>query len=98
MANVTKANFREACEQLLAHLQTADFVALDFEMTGVETAPWRRHSELDTCETRYQHIKNSAESFAVWQCGVCPFKWDESGQKFVAYPYVRSLLLLFRRP
>ncbi|CAM6106387.1 unnamed protein product [Calypogeia fissa] len=87
MANVTKANFKEACEQLQTHLQVADFVALDFEMTGVETAPWRRHSELDTCETRYQHIKNSAESFAVWQCGICPFKWDEPGQKFVAYPY-----------
>ncbi|BFI40227.1 poly(A)-specific ribonuclease [Marchantia polymorpha subsp. ruderalis] len=87
MANVTKANFWETYEQLVIHLQTADFVALDFEMTGVETTPWRRHSELDTCDTRYLHIKHSAESFAVWQCGVCPFKWDEPGQKFIAYPY-----------
>ncbi|KAL2613445.1 hypothetical protein R1flu_025137 [Riccia fluitans] len=87
MANVTKANFWETYEQLVVHLQNADFVALDFEMTGVETTPWRRHSELDTCDTRYLHIKHSAESFAVWQCGVCPFKWDERGQKFVAYPY-----------
>ncbi|KAL3679542.1 hypothetical protein R1sor_022498 [Riccia sorocarpa] len=87
MANVTKANFWETYEQLVVHLQNADFVALDFEMTGVESTPWRRNTELDTSDTRYLHIKHSAESFAVWQCGVCPFKWDEPGQKFIAYPY-----------
>jgi poly(A)-specific ribonuclease len=87
MANVTKRNFEDAYEQLKGHLQKADFVAIDLEMTGVESTMWRRNLEMDTCETRYQNLKHSAEKFAVWQCGVCPFKWDETGKKFIAFPY-----------
>ncbi|CAK9206078.1 unnamed protein product [Sphagnum jensenii] len=87
MANVTKRNFVEAYEQLKRHLQVADFVAIDLEMTGVESTVWRRHQEMDTCEIRYQNLKHSAEKFAVWQCGVCPFKWDQTGKKFIAFPY-----------
>ncbi len=87
MANVTKRNFEDTYEQLKGHLQKADFVAIDLEMTGVESTMWRRNLEMDTCETRYQNLKHSAEKFAMWQCGVCPFKWDETGKKFIAFPY-----------
>ncbi|CAM6066538.1 unnamed protein product [Sphagnum tenellum] len=80
MANVTKRNFEDAYEQLKGHLQKADFVAIDLEMTGVESTMWRRNLEMDACETRYQNLKHSAEKFAVWQCGVCPFKWDETAR------------------
>lgn len=87
MANVTRRNFAESLEQLKAHLAGADFVAVDLEMTGVESTKWRRNLELDSYETRYQNLKHSAEKFAVWQCGVCPFKWNEAQQKWIAYPY-----------
>lgn len=87
MANVTKRNFAEAYGQLKGHLQLADFVAIDLEMTGVESTLWRRSFELDSSDTRYQNLKHSAEKFAVWQCGVCPFKWDEATNKFIAFPY-----------
>ncbi|KAH9550739.1 hypothetical protein CY35_10G087300 [Sphagnum magellanicum] len=91
MANVSKRNFGEAYEQLKGYLQKADFVAIDLEMTGVESTMWRRNLEMDTCETRYQNLKHSAEKFAVWQCGVCPFRWDESGKKFIAFPFNFSI-------
>lgn len=87
MANVTRRNFVESLEQLRGQLAGADFVAVDLEMTGVESTKWRRNLELDSYETRYQNLKHSAEKFAVWQCGVCPFKWDEAHNKWVAYPY-----------
>ncbi|CAK9195023.1 unnamed protein product [Sphagnum troendelagicum] len=91
MANVSKRNFGEAYEQLKGYLQKADFVAIDLEMTGVESTMWRRNLEMDTCETRYQNLKHSAEKFAVWQCGVCPFRWDESSKKFIAFPFNFSI-------
>jgi hypothetical protein len=69
MANVTKRNFEDAYEQLKGHLQKADFVAIDLEMTGVESTMWRRNLEMDTCETRYQNLKHSAEKFAVLSNG-----------------------------
>lgn len=87
MATVTKSNFAESFELMKSQLETADFVALDLEMTGVDSTLWRKNLELDSCETRYQNLKHSAEKFAVWQCGVCPFKWDQENNKFIAYPY-----------
>lgn len=87
MANVTRRNFVESLEQLRGQLGGADFVAVDLEMTGVESTKWRRNLELDSYETRYQNLKHSAEKFAVWQCGVCPFKWSAAQQKWIAYPY-----------
>ncbi|KAG0616179.1 hypothetical protein M758_5G096300 [Ceratodon purpureus] len=87
MANVTRRNFAESLEQLKGQLSGADFVAVDLEMTGVESTKWRRNLELDSYETRYQNLKHSAEKFAVWQCGVCPFKWNAEQKKWVAYPY-----------
>ncbi|KAJ7562335.1 hypothetical protein O6H91_03G065000 [Diphasiastrum complanatum] len=87
MANVTRKNFKEALEQLKKQVQAADFVALDLEMTGVLSAPWRRNIELDTLNTRYYNLKDSAEKFQVLQCGVCPFQWDKAGNKYIAHPY-----------
>ena len=87
MANVTRRNFAESLEQLKGQLAGADFVAVDLEMTGVESTKWRRNLELDSYETRYQNLKHSAEKFAVWQCGVCPFKWSATKKKWIAYPY-----------
>lgn len=87
MATVTKSNFVESLQLMKSQLETADFVALDLEMTGVDSTLWRKNLELDRCETRYQNFKHSAEKFAVWQCGVCPFKWDQEHKKFIAYPY-----------
>lgn len=87
MANVTRRNFAESLEQLKVQLSGADFVAVDLEMTGVESTKWRRNWDLDSYETRYQNLKHSAEKFAVWQCGVCPFKWNEAEKKWIAYPY-----------
>lgn len=87
MANVRRRNFAESLEQLKGQLAGADFVAVDLEMTGVESTKWRRNLELDSYETRYQNLKHSAEKFAVWQCGVCPFKWNGAHKKWVAYPY-----------
>lgn len=87
MANVTRRNFAESMEQLKGQLSGADFVAVDLEMTGVESTKWRRNLELDSYETRYQNLKHSAEKFAVWQCGVCPFKWNAAQKKWIAYPY-----------
>ncbi|XP_031481091.1 poly(A)-specific ribonuclease PARN isoform X1 [Nymphaea colorata] len=87
MKNVTRKNFASALETLRATLRDADFVALDVEMTGVVSAPWRESFEFDRPDVRYLKVKDSAEKFAVVQFGVCPFRWEDSSQTLIAYPH-----------
>lgn len=86
LKNVTKLNFVSALDELRHHVSIADFVAIDLEMTGITSAPWRECFEFDRPDVQYLKIKDSAEKFAVVQFGVCPFRWDPEIKSFVAYP------------
>jgi poly(A)-specific ribonuclease len=90
---VTKHNFDSALSELRRHVAAADFVAIDLEMSGVTSAPWRESFEFDRSDVRYLKVKDSAEKFAVVQFGVCPFRWDSSKFSFIAHPYVHLALL-----
>lgn len=85
--NVTKSNFDTSLADLRGHVRDSDFVAIDLEMTGVTSAPWREMFEFDRFDVRYLKVKDSAEKFAVVQFGVCPFRWDSSKKSFVAHPH-----------
>ncbi|KAM2613757.1 hypothetical protein TB2_028458 [Malus domestica] len=41
LKNVTKSNFEPALADLRRHVAAEDFVAIDLEMTGITSAPWR---------------------------------------------------------
>ncbi|OAY73147.1 Poly(A)-specific ribonuclease PARN [Ananas comosus] len=84
---VTRWNFAEALEGLRARVREADFVAVDLEMTGVTTAPWRDAFEFDRPDVRYLKLRDSARSFAVVQLGVCPFRWHAATSSFRAHPH-----------
>lgn len=90
--NVTKSNLDSVLVDLREHIRGADFVAIDLEMTGITSAPWRESFEFDRFDIRYLKVKDSAQKFAVVQLGVCPFRWDPSVSSFVANPLVVSLL------
>lgn len=87
LKNVTKSNFESSLNDLRRHVKDADFVAIDLEMTGITSAPWRESFEFDRFDIRYLKVKDSAEKFAVVQFGVCPFRWDAQQQSFIAHPY-----------
>ncbi|KAG9143222.1 hypothetical protein Leryth_010144 [Lithospermum erythrorhizon] len=85
--NVTKSNFEAALTDLRGHVKGADFVAIDLEMTGVISAPWRESFDFDRFDIQYLKVKDSADKFAVVQFGVCPFRWDPLKASFIAHPY-----------
>ncbi|KAH9318472.1 hypothetical protein KI387_020241 [Taxus chinensis] len=87
MANVTRTNFKPAVEGLGGLIRDADFIAIDLEMSGLTSAPWRDSFEFDTLGVRYSKLKDSANNFAVLQFGVCPFRWDSANARFLAYPH-----------
>ncbi|XP_021905805.1 poly(A)-specific ribonuclease PARN [Carica papaya] len=87
LKQVTKSNFEAALADLRTHVRSADFVAIDLEMTGITSAPWRESFEFDRFDVRYLKVKDSAEKFAVVQFGVCPFRWDPLKNSFISHPH-----------
>ncbi|XP_020594450.1 poly(A)-specific ribonuclease PARN isoform X2 [Phalaenopsis equestris] len=83
---VTLSNFCSVLENLRIRIREADFVAVDLEMTGVTSAPWRDSFEFDRSDVRYLKVKDSAEKFAVIQFGLCTFRWDDCQGSFIAQP------------
>lgn len=86
---VTRSNFEATLEKLRADVRESDFVAIDLEMTGVTSAPWRESFAFDDFEVQYLKLKDSAEKFGIMQFGVCPFRWDRNKKSFVANPFVK---------
>ncbi|CAJ1963874.1 unnamed protein product [Sphenostylis stenocarpa] len=84
---VTTANFEPSLAELRRHVRSSDFVAIDLEMSGVTSAPWRESLDFDRSDVRYLKVRDSATKFAILQFGVCPFRWDSSNHSFVAYPH-----------
>uniref|UniRef100_A0A0E0LVA0 Uncharacterized protein n=1 Tax=Oryza punctata TaxID=4537 RepID=A0A0E0LVA0_ORYPU len=87
---VTKRNFAEAVQDLAAHVEACDYVAIAAQRTGATTG-WRRALPVDTPETAYLKAKLAAESFQPLHFAICPFRVDASSHSsstLVAYPYI----------
>ena len=66
-------------------LYTADFIAIDCEMTGLGMAN-DKLDFLDSLQERYAKVATSAGQFQLVQYGICAFKWDTETKAYVATP------------
>jgi hypothetical protein len=73
MVNVTKENFVEQSNDLLRHLPTAAFVAIDEEMTGISIPGTGRPPKEQAPFQRYPLLKQVPERYAIIQLGICLF-------------------------
>jgi len=94
MVNVTKSNFLEQSNDLLEHLPTAAFVAIDEEMTGISLPGTKRPTKDDTPSQRYKTLKAVPERYGIIQFGVALFhehpdhlKEESGGSEFLVRRY-----------
>ncbi|ONK58381.1 uncharacterized protein A4U43_C09F11670 [Asparagus officinalis] len=85
---VMKTNFTSALEEIKAHINQSDFIAVSSQKTGdffSSSSSWRRVLPIDTPEVAYLKSKVSADNFQLFQFAVCPFSIQ--GSKVLASPY-----------
>lgn len=82
-------NFAASLEALRPLISQAVFVAVDAEMTGISSSPWRNFFEWDSSAVRFLKLRDSASRFAILQFGVCPFTIhpSNSGFSLLAHPH-----------
>jgi poly(A)-specific ribonuclease len=95
-STITRATFELAAAALAELLPTAEFVAVDCEMTGIHLAG-SQPSQRDTTQERYDKMRRVATAYSLIQVGICTFHRDPSGagggaRPLVARPFNFSVL------
>lgn len=85
--DITTANFKERLPEIENAIETATFMSIDGEFTGLNVL--RGVSSLDTPAERYVKIKESARQFLLVQFGLCTFHYDQKtdGYKYSCYNF-----------
>ena len=89
---ITRQTFPDALATVVAACSRASFVAIDCEMTGLATSKALMSSSIDSLDSRWARVRDSAASMGLVQFGVCPFEWDagagaDKQGAFVARPF-----------
>lgn len=97
-STITRTTFEPAAAALAELLPTAEFVAIDCEMTGIHLggAP---PSQRDTTQERYDKMRRVASAYSLMQVGICTFHRDAAAgagagaaAPLVARPFNFSIL------
>ncbi|XP_038068770.1 poly(A)-specific ribonuclease PARN-like [Patiria miniata] len=82
---VTKKNFKEVLKTLPKILQSASFIAIDGEFTGLHHNV--KPSSYDTPEERYDKLRQGSMDFLLVQFGMCVFKYERENSRYLVHPF-----------
>lgn len=88
--HISAKDFEERLPTVLEAIQRSDIIAIDAEFTGLAAAPWLKASWLDSLDSKWCRIRDSALKMALLQYGLTTFEW--TGEGWEAKPFVFMVL------
>lgn len=85
--NITRYNFKDQYPFIEKCLKQSNYIAIDFEMTGVLASPKFRNSNMDDLQTRYFKASQNVKNFQVIQMGICGFDTVTNPYTIKAFPF-----------
>ncbi|CAD8123894.1 unnamed protein product [Paramecium sonneborni] len=85
--NLTRYNYLQNLAFIQKSIKEANYVALDFEFTGVLASSLLRNSLLDSFQMRYWKVKENVRRFLPIQMGLCTFKEQLNSNSIIAHPF-----------
>ena len=85
--DITSRNFVEFYPLIKKSVDSADFIAFDFEFSGLNTCFEDITHDYDCDESRYQKLKNTVQRMYAFQIGLCTFKWDPVDKSYCSRPF-----------
>ncbi|EPS38216.1 hypothetical protein H072_7980 [Dactylellina haptotyla CBS 200.50] len=92
--DVTRANFKDQLPEILKLIEESEFIAFDFEYSGLLSEHGRgpfpgkiERGRKPTMEERYQLSKESAERYCIFQMGICCLTWDTKSNRYLGRPF-----------
>ena len=77
---ITRSNFKDSLPSVEAAIDSAIFLAVDGEFTGLNA--YRGISPFDLPHERYDKLQESARQFLLVQFGLCTFHYDKETQQY----------------
>jgi len=77
---ITSGNFKEKLPEIQEAIDTASFLAIDGEFTGLNA--YRGISHFDLPAERYDKLQESARQFLLVQFGLCTFHYEPSTDSY----------------
>jgi len=77
---ITSSNFKEKLPEIEAAIDSASFLAIDGEFTGINA--YKDISHFDMPSERYDKLQESARQFLLVQFGLCTFHYDPATDSF----------------
>ncbi|PRP76817.1 poly(A)-specific ribonuclease PARN [Planoprotostelium fungivorum] len=85
--NVSRANFKAALERFNGIIPNCKLVSFDLEMSGLTSHPTKRTLWIDNPQDYYSKIRDSAQSFAITQFGVCLWSLNKRSGLWTSHPF-----------
>ena len=85
--NITRYNYKKQLPKILECLNQSDFIAIDFEFSGINYDRNLQNQPSDTIAQRYWKTKENSKNFMATQMGICAFKYDYSTKTLDCHPY-----------
>ena len=89
---VTRSNFNELLPRILAACDSANFIAIDCEMSGLWRERWLGGCEMDSLDSRWSRVRDSGLHMGLLQYGICTFEWSSESGAYIARPFSFHLL------
>lgn len=83
---VLRSNFLDTLPIISEAIESADFIAIDGEFSGLNTK-WRIENAIDSPQERYSKLLNTSKDFIIIQFGLCTFSFDSHRNCYVAKPF-----------
>ena len=81
---VDKSNYFDLLPRIEASIADCDFMALDLEMTGLNSGKMERQKPWDSAQQRYLKVRDGASVVCPTQFGLCTFKYIASTNRYEA--------------
>jgi hypothetical protein len=95
--NITRYSLKRSTPLLTEAIRQADFVAVDFEFSGLQADAELANHQTDSVELRYWKYKQNIELFTPMQLGLCCFRYFEEEQRLEAMPFNFYLMPRFEK-
>jgi poly(A)-specific ribonuclease len=86
--NVTRFNSKRALPLIVESLRQSDFIAIDFEFSGLQADQETLANHLTDCvDFRYWKYKQNISQFSPLQIGICGFKYSPELSELECRPF-----------
>ena len=72
---------------MLLSIQTADFIAIDSEFSGLVVDVDDHVNDFDDIETKYQKYAHCCQRMNAFQFGFATFKWNRHTKSYMSRPF-----------